>query len=222
MLERLGLTADAFALVTLHRPSNVDEPETLRGILEALRDVASEVPVLFPAHPRTVKMMRAHNLDALVDVDGGVGKPGAIAVVEPVGYVDFLRLMADARGVLTDSGGIQEETTYLGIPCLTVRDTTERPITVSQGTNRLVQPADVDRYLPPDFETRLQYAWAATVWRHLVPGSPQSAFSPSMRVTISAGVTMLRPDDTEDSFLARADNALYEAKARGRNRVATA
>jgi len=138
VLERLGLTADAFALVTLHRPSNVDEPETLRGILEALRDVASEVPVLFPAHPRTVKMMRAHDLDALVDVDGGIGKPGAIAVVEPVGYVDFLRLMADARGVLTDSGGIQEETTILGTPCITIRWNTERPITVEMGTNRLV------------------------------------------------------------------------------------
>jgi len=138
VLERLGLTPDAFALVTLHRPSNVDEPETLRGILEALRDVAAEVPVLFPAHPRTVKMMRAHGLDSLVDVDGGVGKPGAIAVVEPVGYVDFLRLMADARGVLTDSGGIQEETTILGTPCITIRWNTERPITVEMGTNRLV------------------------------------------------------------------------------------
>jgi UDP-N-acetylglucosamine 2-epimerase (non-hydrolysing) len=138
VLERLGLTADSFALVTLHRPSNVDEPDTLRGILDALRDVAAEVPVLFPAHPRTVKMMRAYQLDALVDVDGGVGKPGAIAVVDPVGYVDFLRLMADARGVLTDSGGIQEETTILGTPCITIRWNTERPITVEMGTNRLV------------------------------------------------------------------------------------
>jgi UDP-N-acetylglucosamine 2-epimerase (non-hydrolysing) len=83
-------------------------------------------------------MMRAHALDELVDVDGGVGKPGTIAVVEPVGYVDFLRLMADARGVLTDSGGIQEETTILGTPCITIRWNTERPITVEMGTNRLV------------------------------------------------------------------------------------
>jgi UDP-N-acetylglucosamine 2-epimerase (non-hydrolysing) len=140
ILDRLGLDANGYALVTLHRPSNVDDPETLRGILEALRDVAARVPVLFPAHPRTVKMMRAHNLDTLVQIDPPSVAAGAVSCIEPIGYVDFVRLMMDARVVLTDSGGIQEETTILGTPCLTLRWNTERPITIDMGTNTLIGP----------------------------------------------------------------------------------
>ncbi len=127
--ETYGLAPDGYALVTLHRPSNVDDPSTLAGILAALRDIAKEIPVFFPAHPRTVKMIEAHGLGGLIDV------------VEPLPYLDFLRLMADARLVVTDSGGIQEETTILGVPCLTVRLNTERPITIEAGTNRLVGTA---------------------------------------------------------------------------------
>jgi UDP-N-acetylglucosamine 2-epimerase (non-hydrolysing) len=140
VLERLGLEPNAFAVVTLHRPSNVDDPATLGDILEALRDVAARVPVLFPAHPRTVKMMRAHELDDLVTIDAKRAEAGTISCIEPVGYVDFIRLMLDARIVLTDSGGIQEETTILGTPCLTLRWNTERPITVDMGTNSLIGP----------------------------------------------------------------------------------
>jgi UDP-N-acetylglucosamine 2-epimerase (non-hydrolysing) len=115
--------------VTLHRPSNVDQPETLRGILEALDELAESRPVVFPIHPRTRKTMAAIGFTP--------SHPG-FRIVEPLGYLDFLRLESQAALVVTDSGGIQEETTYLGIPCLTVRPNTERPITISQGTNRLV------------------------------------------------------------------------------------
>jgi len=147
VLERLGLEPERYALVTLHRPSNVDDPATLAGILEALSSVAASVPVLFPAHPRTVKMMRTHELERFVSLDAAVAKPGVVTCIEPVGYVDFLRLMSDARVVLTDSGGIQEETTILGVPCLTIRHNTERPITVTMGTNKLVgtDPAAIRR-----------------------------------------------------------------------------
>jgi len=137
-LQTLGVSPGEYALVTLHRPSNVDDPETLKGILEALGNVAARVPVIFPAHPRTVKVMREHALDSLVDLSGGPATRGSVTCTEPIGYVDFLALMADAKLVLTDSGGIQEETTILGVPCLTLRANTERPITISMGTNRLI------------------------------------------------------------------------------------
>lgn len=127
ILERLRIPAKGYALVTLHRPSNVDDPAQLRRMLELLNDVATRLPVVFPIHPRTRQRMA----DAQIRTEGVLFTP-------PLGYLDFLRLMADCRFVLTDSGGIQEETTLLGIPCLTLRENTERPITVEQGTNRLV------------------------------------------------------------------------------------
>jgi UDP-N-acetylglucosamine 2-epimerase (non-hydrolysing) len=144
VLDRLGLSEGSYGVVTLHRPSNVDDPGRLAGILEALRDVASEIPVVFPAHPRTTRTIRAAGLDRFVG-DGAAGR--GIDLTEPLGYLDFLRLMAGARLVLTDSGGIQEETTVLGVPCLTLRPNTERPITIEMGTNRLVgsRPEDIRR-----------------------------------------------------------------------------
>ncbi|MEX0875741.1 MAG: UDP-N-acetylglucosamine 2-epimerase (non-hydrolyzing) [Actinomycetota bacterium] len=138
ILDRIGVEKQKYALVTLHRPSNVDDPEILRRILEALREVSEDVPVLFPAHPRTQKMVRTFGLEELVDLEAERSGFGRVSCVEPVPYIDFLRLMMDASVVLTDSGGIQEETTVLGVPCLTVRENTERPITVEMGTNRLV------------------------------------------------------------------------------------
>jgi UDP-N-acetylglucosamine 2-epimerase (non-hydrolysing) len=125
--EQLGLQAGLYTLVTLHRPSNVDDPGTLAEIVSALREMARSREVVFPVHPRTRQRLEQLGLDA-----------GQVRLVEPLGYLDFLSLMETAALVLTDSGGIQEETTFLGIPCLTVRSTTERPITISQGTNRLV------------------------------------------------------------------------------------
>jgi UDP-N-acetylglucosamine 2-epimerase (non-hydrolysing) len=118
---------ERYALVTLHRPANVDDSVTLKGILESLLEVNRDLAVVFPAHPRTRKRIADFGLDA-----------GQLRVLAPLPYVDFLGLQSRATVVITDSGGIQEETTYLGVPCLTVRENTERPITVSIGTNVLV------------------------------------------------------------------------------------
>ena len=118
-----------YVLVTLHRPSNVDEPGTLREILLALNDIAHEVPVVFPVHPRTRRRM---------EDGGGKVEGGNLIILKPLGYLDFLALMRHAALVITDSGGIQEETTYLGVPCLTARANTERPVTITHGTNQLV------------------------------------------------------------------------------------
>lgn len=127
ILERLRVFPKEYALVTLHRPSNVDDHDQLSRMAKLLNDVAKRLPVVFPIHPRTRQRMT----DGRIDTDGLILTP-------PMGYLEFLRLMAECRFVLTDSGGIQEETTVLGVPCLTLRDNTERPITVEQGTNRLV------------------------------------------------------------------------------------
>ena len=131
-----------YALLTLHRPSNVDNKESLSRILGGLLQVSSKIPILFPAHPRTRKMINEFNLQSyfvdLADNQLPITNNG-IYLANPFGYLDFLNLMAHARMVLTDSGGIQEETTVLDIPCLTIRDTTERPITLSEGTNVLVK-----------------------------------------------------------------------------------
>jgi UDP-N-acetylglucosamine 2-epimerase (non-hydrolysing) len=129
ILETLGLTARGFAVLTLHRPANVDDPAHLGRLLRALAPVRRELPVIFPVHPRTRERLRRIR-DADADAAG-------LLAIEPLGYLDFVQLMANARCLLTDSGGIQEETTALGVPCLTLRDNTERPITITEGTNRL-------------------------------------------------------------------------------------
>ncbi len=120
-----------YGLVTLHRPSNVDDPLVLRHLLETLRGISGQLPLVFPMHPRTLARVRAAGLEELLDTP-------RIARLEPLGYLQMLGLMAGARLVLTDSGGIQEETTALGVPCVTLRENTERPITVTQGTNTVV------------------------------------------------------------------------------------
>ncbi|MBI5855784.1 MAG: UDP-N-acetylglucosamine 2-epimerase (non-hydrolyzing) [Nitrospirae bacterium] len=131
-----------YAVVTLHRPSNVDYPEAFREILDALTLVSAQVPIIFPVHPRTQARIKEFGLGGHIDFSGyESGKPvgrSGIRCVEPFGYLDFLCLTANATLVLTDSGGIQEETTVLGVPCVTMRDNTERPVTVTQGTNVLV------------------------------------------------------------------------------------
>ncbi len=125
--SRIG--SGQFVLVTLHRPSNVDQPETLRELLMALDDLAREISVVFPVHPRTRLRLTQLGLEAL---------SARLCLLEPLAYLDFLGAEANASLVLTDSGGVQEETTYLGIPCLTARPNTERPVTITDGTNRLV------------------------------------------------------------------------------------
>ena len=137
--------ARPFALVTLHRPSNVDSAERLVALAEALTEIGRRVPVLFPAHPRTAERLRAFGLASKFESSSNEPFGGAwsregrgVRVVPPLGYLEFLHLMCAAACVLTDSGGIQEETTALGVPCLTLRESTERPITVDEGTNTIV------------------------------------------------------------------------------------
>ena len=128
MPERLGLGPGDYAVLTLHRPSNVDDPERLGRLFDVLEEIHAEIPIVFPMHPRTAAALSSRL----------GGRRLQLTVTEPLGYLDFLGLMADARLVLTDSGGIQEETTVLGVPCLTLRENTERPVTVTHGTNRIV------------------------------------------------------------------------------------
>ena len=129
ILNLLGANPREYALVTLHRPSNVDEAGNLSAIMNELRWLSSRLPVIFPMHPRTQKMLHAHGIDS--------AGSNFFQIINPVGYHDSLCLTENARLVLTDSGGLQEETTYFQTPCLTLRPNTERPVTLTQGTNRL-------------------------------------------------------------------------------------
>jgi len=126
-----GLEDKDYAVVTLHRPSNVDDPAAFVRIIGALEEIAARLPIIFPAHPRTSKMIRQLNQTACLE------RANNLRVIRPLGYLDFLRLLSGARLVLTDSGGIQEETTVLSIPCVTLRENTERPITLEMGTNTI-------------------------------------------------------------------------------------
>src|SRR5439155_899524 len=128
IVDRLGLAGTPFAVLTLHRPANVDDPRVFGDLLGALREIGRHIPIVFPVHPRVTSRL-ASEATAPGSGRGLICRP-------PLGYLDFVALMSRARLVLTDSGGIQEETTMLGVPCLTLRDTTERPVTVTHGTNR--------------------------------------------------------------------------------------
>jgi UDP-N-acetylglucosamine 2-epimerase (non-hydrolysing) len=135
--DALGLRRGEYLLVTLHRPALVDGP-LLADVMRELSTIATELPVVFPVHPRTRKM-----------IDAAAVGPGVL-LLDPIGYLEFLSLEADAAAVLTDSGGVQEETTYLGVPCFTLRDNTERPVTIRAGTNTLLglDPSGIARILP--------------------------------------------------------------------------
>ena len=130
----MQLDSARYGVMTLHRPSNVDDKATLTMLVEQIQQAAKSIDLVFPVHPRTRKQLEQFDLyDALNSSDG-------VRLVEPLGYIQFMNLVQKAALVITDSGGIQEETTYLGIPCLTLRDSTERPITVTEGSNKLVDP----------------------------------------------------------------------------------
>lgn len=132
ILDQLALETDPYAVLTLHRPANVDDPQIFEGILDAVEVILKDMPVVFPIHPRTHQNLYAGTIGTRVDQMDG------LRLTEPLGYLDFLRLMSAATVVLTDSGGIQEETTILKVPCLTLRDNTERPATIQYGSNRIV------------------------------------------------------------------------------------
>jgi UDP-N-acetylglucosamine 2-epimerase (non-hydrolysing) len=132
VLEHFEVDAKNYALLTLHRPANVDKPDVLAALFAGLAEIQRRIPILFPAHPRTIKQVRRYGLqDRLAAMSN-------LRVTGPLPYLEFLNLMANARMVMTDSGGIQEETTILGVACLTLRENTERPVTVAHGTNSVV------------------------------------------------------------------------------------
>jgi UDP-N-acetylglucosamine 2-epimerase (non-hydrolysing) len=149
--EAQGLEHGAYALVTLHRPSNVDAEETLAPIVSELVAASERLPVVFVAHPRTIKCLDRFGLT------GALRGAAGISLLEPLPYIQFMNIVTGARLIITDSGGLQEETTYLGIPCLTLRENTERPVTITQGTNKLTRAGDlagdVDRVLSGDWPT---------------------------------------------------------------------
>ncbi len=155
--SKFGIRPRDYAVLTLHRPSNVDAPAVFERLVEAIRIISQDVPVIFPVHPRTRPVVaRSTAATALV-------RGGRLRLVDPLGYLEFIGLMDSSRAVLTDSGGIQEETTILGVPCLTMRDNTERPVTVTQGTNRIVA-TDPQRILE--------------AWRDVMSGESRPAAPP--------------------------------------------
>jgi UDP-N-acetylglucosamine 2-epimerase (non-hydrolysing) len=138
--SRMGLEQGNYGTITIHRPSNVDDKEVLKGILEALQEIATDIPLIFPIHPRTKKMLHVFDLQRFLsplEEKHGAVKSGLWST-EPLGYLDFLNLNMNAKFVITDSGGLQEETTVLGVPCITIRNNTERPITCEIGTNLVI------------------------------------------------------------------------------------
>jgi len=155
-VARFGLKPRGYALVTLHRPSNVDDVSSLRRVFDALRALSEQIPILFPTHPRTRERMDRAGIQA------GAG----LKLTEPLGYLDFLCLMDQARFLVTDSGGIQEETTALGVPCLTLRPNTERPVTITEGTNRLLgeDPAAILPAAKPLIEGTFPEARCPKLW----------------------------------------------------------
>jgi len=131
ILDDLKLKPKAFAVLTLHRPSNVDIDKNFLNIVVCLKKIQKDIPIIFPIHPRTRKNLNNGNYNIIEDLPN-------LHLIEPLGYLDFLKLASNALLVLTDSGGLQEETTILGVPCLTLRENTERPVTIEMGTNQLV------------------------------------------------------------------------------------
>jgi UDP-N-acetylglucosamine 2-epimerase (non-hydrolysing) len=180
--HKLGLDGREYGVVTLHRPSNVDATAPLTALVDQLTRIAARLPLVFPVHPRTRKNLQTFGLwSKLTEAPG-------LQVVEPLGYVDFMNVVCGARLTITDSGGIQEETTYLDIPCLTVRTTTERPITITEGTNRLVAAGElvpaVDEILaghwthgrkPELWDGRAAVRVAVDIHRRLLGASPGEA-----------------------------------------------
>ena len=126
-----------YGLVTLHRPSNVDNPAILEKLCTKLSDISKKIPLIFPVHPRTAAKLKKYNLNKIIE------DAESIHWINPLGYIEFMNLVFNSQFIITDSGGIQEETTYLGIPCLTLRSNTERPVTITLGTNRLCTPEEI-------------------------------------------------------------------------------
>ena len=157
---RLGLQPGQYGVVTLHRPANVDDPATLAGLVDVLVEISADIPLVFPVHPRTAERLAQAGL-----IDRFEQAPG-IHLLSPLGYLDFLSLTSQARVIVTDSGGLQEESTVLGIPCLTMRPNTERPVTVEVGTSTLIgsDPDKLRRYLLEVLEGRYRQGRCPDLW----------------------------------------------------------
>jgi UDP-N-acetylglucosamine 2-epimerase (non-hydrolysing) len=158
MVERMSLPARQYAVVTLHRPANVDRADSLASLITQLASASASLPMVFAVHPRTRKRLVEFGLMAALENSGN------IKLTEPLGYIEFMNLVANAAVVVTDSGGVQEETTYLGIPCLTLRDSTERPITIEEGSNRLVQPHELIDALGDVMNRRFRTGRRPALW----------------------------------------------------------
>src|SRR5262249_50017535 len=158
LCTELGLAEGNYAVVTLHRPANVDSPESLMNVVARLIELAPRLPLIFVAHPRTRHRLEQYDLIKSINAVSG------IRMIEPLGYIAFMSLIFRARCVITDSGGLQEETTYLDIPCLTLRDSTERPITITQGTNRLIQVERLESAVEAVLAGRWPHARRPELW----------------------------------------------------------
>lgn len=176
----LGLKSKRYGLVTLHRPSNVDDPETLRSLCLLLSRIADKCPLIFPAHPRTRKNLETFGLMPLLNSEVGVH------LIEPQRYVRFMSLVFDSLFVITDSGGIQEETSYLNIPCFTMRPNTERPVTVLEGTNRLCTGDDLESQIAQVLNGSFKNGAFIELWDGHAAGrvvaSIKSVFSPERAI----------------------------------------
>jgi len=158
MVERMVLPAHRYAVVTLHRPANVDRADSLASLITQLASASSSLPMVFAIHPRTRKRLVEFGLMKILENGAN------IKLTEPLGYIEFMNLISNAAVVVTDSGGVQEETTYLGIPCLTLRDTTERPITIEEGSNRLVRPHELIDALGDVMDGRFRTGRRPALW----------------------------------------------------------
>ncbi len=174
-LEALGFSPGEYGLVTMHRPSNVDDEERFRKLVSLLIEISKDVPLVFPVHPRTRQRMEAFGLLSAVEEAEG------IKLLGPLGYIPFMSLVQHAKMVLTDSGGIQEETTYLNVPCLTIRDNTERPITITQGTNCLVGPEN----LMENVKKILNGEWPSGVRPELWDGKTAGRVATSIKIALN-------------------------------------
>jgi UDP-N-acetylglucosamine 2-epimerase (non-hydrolysing) len=209
VLSRLGLIGKKYALVTLHRPATVDDPETLRRVWPALESIAASVPLIFPVHPRTQSRLGQFGFEGLSPQKSRI-EGRVIRMIPPLPYLEFLHLESKAALVLTDSGGVQEETTAMAVPCLTMRNNTERPITVTQGTNQIVglDPARIvnaaheilavrtkQGHIPPLWDGHAAERIVNVLCRLFLParGRQIPAFRPSVQHTVPATDQSLEP-----------------------------